>query len=86
MCQICKETLENIELRAKMILTREICAEGHRLRQEAGIPVKQPLNKVTINKTWTDERYKEIRQKLIEELPETLICLDSLPCVKTSPD
>ena len=37
------------EVLRKMAIVREICKEGHRIRQKAGIPVSQPLASITIN-------------------------------------
>lgn len=47
-----------------MAVVRRICAEGHKLRQKAGISLKQPLNNLSIDPVWLDKISIEEANKL----------------------
>ncbi len=60
------ESLIDAKLNEEMVLAREICEHGHSLRKEAGIKVRQPLNKFKIqnSKLTRDELLQLIKDEL----------------------
>ena len=67
-------TYTNPYLEDAMSLIRDVCKRGHKLRKEAGIPVRQPLNRMDVFLPEEDidllEKY-QMAEEYLEEYAET---------------
>ena len=56
------------ELEKKMALAREVCNQGHRLRKEAGIKVRQPLAAVYLQGGGVESLEENLSRLIKEDL------------------